>query len=136
MRRCSCPPSLPLSHSHALQACLIHSLHTPANSTHQPCLPSRRNNPACLPAFLPACQASCWGVSWYQPFVVLPSVTAVAAAAGAAAREAVRPQGVFTVVVQPPLPLLKVCARRLRTLVQRRLCLLAVCHAIPFRHAC
>jgi hypothetical protein len=48
-------------------------------------------------------QASCWGVSWYQPFVQLPRL-----AAAAAGHEALAPQGAFTVAVQPPLPLIKV----------------------------
>ncbi|KAF6256010.1 hypothetical protein COO60DRAFT_151347 [Scenedesmus sp. NREL 46B-D3] len=47
-------------------------------------------------------QASCWGVSWYQPLVQLPRL-----AAAAAGHEALSPQGAFTVAVQPPLPLMK-----------------------------
>jgi hypothetical protein len=47
-------------------------------------------------------QASCWGVSWYQPFVQLPRLSA------SAGHEALSPQGAFTVAVQPPLPLIKV----------------------------
>jgi hypothetical protein len=47
-------------------------------------------------------QASCWGVSWYQPFVQLPRLAA------SAGHEALSPQGAFTVAVQPPLPLIKV----------------------------
>jgi hypothetical protein len=37
-----------------------------------------------------------------------PGAAAVVSAAAAAARERVKPQGCFTVVVQPQLPLLKV----------------------------
>jgi hypothetical protein len=63
-------------------------------------------------------QAMCKGVSWHQPFVqLLPAggvssggataaVAAVVAAAGG--RDQARPQGCFTVVVQPQLPLIKV----------------------------
>jgi hypothetical protein len=60
----------------------------------------------------------CKGVSWFQPFVqLLPagrasSGGAVAAAAAVVAaaegRDQSRPQGCFTVLVQPHLPLLKV----------------------------
>lgn len=63
-------------------------------------------------------QAMCKGVSWFQPFVqLLPAgrgstggavAAAAAVVAAAEGRDQSRPQGCFTVLVQPHLPLLKV----------------------------
>jgi hypothetical protein len=63
-------------------------------------------------------QAMCKGVSWYQPFVQLLPVggassggaaaAAAAVVAAAGGRDQAKPQGCFTVVVQPQLPLIKV----------------------------
>jgi hypothetical protein len=58
------------------------------------------------------------GVSWYQPFVqLLPAggassggaaAAAAAVMAAAGGRDQAKPQGCFTVLVQPRLPLIKV----------------------------
>lgn len=96
------------------------------DDTHQPTRPQPVNHRrhahlhTSIPTYLnlpPPVQATSRGTSWFQPFVQLPSVpgspgaaamvmAAVAAAAGA--RERVKPQGCFTVLVQPPVPLVRV----------------------------
>lgn len=56
-------------------------------------------------------------MSWYQPFVQLPRLSAAAAGP-----EALSPQGAFTVVVQQPLPLIKVRRAVPRNLLPCTLC--------------
>jgi hypothetical protein len=89
------------------------------------CLNRRSHN--LLPSVL--LQASCWGVSWYQPFVQLPRLSA------SAGHEALSPQGAFTVAVQPPLPLIKV-RRQLEGCVCIECCYLLLGCSTRCLHCC